>query len=472
MSILIWILPDIYSFVTALNTFGQGTAGGKSRLSTLQCKCLSFLMTGLILTGACSFAALSRYSWASYTARGIGKMFHSFNLPLDKLYLISVKRILSLFGVKGYLVCDDTDRPRAKGTTKLFGVFKSKDKKTGGYGIFQNIVFLFVVTDKGSFPVAFRFYRPDPAIKAWKKKDEELRKAKVPRRKRPKAPKESPEYPNRNTIFVALLEEFKTLFPEFEVTSICADAAFLSKHSRKAVATVYPDVQFISQLKQNQIVSSKKSHEQPLIDYFKYMKPLKKVIQVRGGIEKVLYYCSARLYVKAHGKKAHIIALREEGEAEYRYLAASELTWHSESIIKAYSMRWLIEVFIEDWKCYDGWGKAGSQYGKEGARRGVLLSLLVDHFLLSHPLQLKRVNAGKPLLTAGSLVRYLQFQWILDAVTQILDSPNPKEYVEQLRQRAVQIADFRESKKHMSGAPWEELGPTKALLTRYGKQAA
>ena len=43
------------------------------------------------------------------------------------------------------------------------------DKKTGGYFNGQTVVVLFLITPKVSLPVGFRFYRPDPALTAWKK---------------------------------------------------------------------------------------------------------------------------------------------------------------------------------------------------------------------------------------------------------------------------------------------------------------
>jgi len=51
-----------------------------------------------------------------------------------------------------------------------------------------------------------------------------------------------------------------------------------------------------------------------------------------------------------------VIALKYEGEEKYRYLAATDVSWRTLDIIQAYSLRWLVEVFFEDWKLYEGWG--------------------------------------------------------------------------------------------------------------------
>ena len=64
----------------------------------------------------------------------------------------------------------------------------------------------------------------------------------------------------------------------------------------------------------------------------------------------------ARLHVCAHGKKRFVIALKYEGEQEYRYIVASDLSWRTRDIVEAYTLRWFIEVFFEDWKGYEGLG--------------------------------------------------------------------------------------------------------------------
>jgi len=57
---------------------------------------------------------------------------------------------------------------------------------------------------------------------------------------------------------------------------------------------------------------------------------------------------SARLKVDAHdGKKRFVIALKYEGETEYRYLVATDVSWRTFDIIQAYSLRWLVEFFLK-----------------------------------------------------------------------------------------------------------------------------
>ena len=59
---------------------------------------------------------------------------------------------------------------------------------------------------------------------------------------------------------------------------------------------------------------------------------------------------SARVHVSAHGKKRFVIALKYEGEEEYRYLVASDMSWRTGDIAQAQTLRWLVLVFIEDWE--------------------------------------------------------------------------------------------------------------------------
>jgi hypothetical protein len=77
-------------------------------------------------------------------------------------------------------------------------------------------------------------------------------------------------------------------------------------------------------------------------------------LSIRGEAQRQVHVGSARLYVNAHHKKRFVIALKYEGESEYRYLVASNLSWRTQDIVQAYTYRWLVEVFFEDWKLSSG----------------------------------------------------------------------------------------------------------------------
>ena len=108
-----------------------------------------------------------------------------------------------------------------------------------------------------------------------------------------------------------------------------------------------------------------------------------------------------RLEVKAQGKKRVVIALKYEGESEYSDLVASNLSGRATDITRAYTLRWIVEVFIEDWKSHCGWNVMSKQQGVDGASRGVILSLFVIIcycYTLNNPPALKTNNPGCPLV--------------------------------------------------------------------------
>ena len=172
--------------------------------------------------------------------------------------------------------------------------------------------------------------------------------------------------------------------------------------------------------------------------------------------------------VKSHGRTLHIVAIKYDGEAEYRYLAATELTWQSINIIRAYAFRWLIEVVNFDWKQYNGWGRKAYQHGADGACRGVILSLLVDCFLLTHPIQVHQSRSGLSLYTTGSLVKRLQYDSILKAIEDIFAHPNPQEALKDLARNIENTVRLTSSTKHLIGVKMEDLGPSPSLSRRFG----
>ncbi len=56
-----------------------------------------------------------------------------------------------------------------------------RDKKSGDYYLGQNVIFLYLVTEKISLPVGFNFYAPDPLLKKWQEENKELNRQKFPK---------------------------------------------------------------------------------------------------------------------------------------------------------------------------------------------------------------------------------------------------------------------------------------------------
>ena len=460
-------LTGISEFLEAVLSHSTGSNGKNVHLSQTQFRWIGICMSAMILMGMFCFARIQRSSAGVFSARALSWMLHSSKIEWDQIFEGSVLRLINLFGVQGFLVIDDSDRTRAKGTKTLFGIQKLRDKKTGGYSTGQNLVVLLFVTKKMTFPVGVRFFQPDPQWVKWRENDRKLRLQGVPARLRPKRPDRSSDYPTKITIACELIQRFRSFAPEAEITSINADAAFSCTEFTRGCEKLYPGVQVISQIRSNQLVKAANQREKSVSEYFSKQSSVTTKIVLRGKREQEIHYASARLKVKSQGRTLHIIALKYSGEAEYRYITASNLTWKGLDVVRAYSTRWLIEVFFQDWKMYDGWGKSACQRGFEGARRGVILSLLVDHFLLSHPLQLARVKAGIAAFTAGSLQRYMQSRAILDSVTQILELPDPREALRELYQSIERWVEFRPSDKHMTGRELEECVPSPSLTAKF-----
>ena len=175
---------------------------------------------------------------------------------------------------------------------------------------------------------------------------------------------------------------------------------------------------------------------------------------------------SARLHVWAHGKKRFVIALKYPGEKDYRYLVATDMSWRTVDIIQAYSLRWLVEVFIEDWKSYEGWAQLAKQQGEKGAIRGLTLSLLLDHCLLLHPQQLAQIEHKHSAYTVGSLQRSIQMEALMATIQEILQQPNPLKYLRSVTQALKELFVLNPSSKHMVGKDLGRLEPTPSLKHR------
>jgi len=103
------------------------------------------------------------------------------------------------------------------------------------------------------------------------------------------------------------------------------------------------------------------------------------------------------------------------------------MSWRTLDIVQAYTYRWLVEVFFEDWKLYEGWGQLAKQPGVKGSSRSLILSLLLDHCLLLHPEQKGSEKNKRPASTVGSLQRKIQVESLLAFIHDLLLVPNPEE---------------------------------------------
>ena len=443
----------------SLNSFNPGI-----QLTKAQKKWLAICLTGILLTNSICWAKFERTFLGKCKMAALSWMFRCGKIAWDFLLISSVKLILARHGITGgKLVVDELDRSRSKSTKRIHDAYKQKDKKTGGFVNGQTILFLLLVTDSITVPVGFVFYKPDPVLSAWKKRDEELKKLGIPKKNRPAEPVRNPAYPTKLELGLRLLSEFANNHSDIKVTAVIADALYGEGNFMDNASNIFGGVQVISQLHKNQNIFYK-GKKQNLEHYFNVTnKGVETFLIIRGDKKVKVTFSCARLKVDAHGKKRFVIALKYEGEEDYRYLVATDLSWRALDIAKAYTLRWLIEVFFEDWKLYEGWGKEARQFDEEGSVRGLILSLLLDHAFLLHPEQMARIDNKLPAYTVGSLQRMAQVDTLLEFIRSILEDENPAGKLEEITKIVKDLFKLAPSSKHMVGRDLGRLEPTPAL---------
>ena len=420
-----------------------------SGMSALQRTWLAFCVTATLVTHSICWARFERASLGTYAMAALSWMFRHSKIPWDQLLVASVRVILRHHGItSGSLVLDDTDNPRSKAANKLAYLYKLRDKESGGYIWGQSLLFLLLVTPKISIPVGFVFYQPDPELSTWYRREKARKKQKAPKAQRRPKPAPHPDYPTKQQLALRLLEAFKVNHPDLRIHCIAADALYGTALFVDAASALFAGVQVLSQIRSNQNIRIGK-RQQHVADYFATHPGTPQRICIRGGEEIVAMVSSARLYVCSHKTKRFVVAMKYEHEQAYRYLIASDLTWRTLDIVQGHSLRWLVEVFIQDWKGHEGWAQLTKQPGEEGARQSVILSLLVDHSLFVHPAQQAQLKNNLPAYTVGSLRANVQVACLVDVIDDLVSSENPQEQLKRFSQALHDVFTFSRSKKHM-----------------------
>lgn len=456
-------LPFIKSYIEEIDVAIK-KYDKNAKLSRIQKAWLAFCIMAIFVTRTLCWAKFERACLGKHSTAALSWMFRKAPIPWEFLLTASTMIILKRFGItRGRLAIDETDKKRSKAAKLIYKLHKIKDKASGGYINGQKLVFLFLITDLVSIPVGFEFYEPDPELKKWSKNDEKLRKKGVSKKHRPPMPARCANCPTIARIALKLLRQFQIDHPNIKIDCIFADALYGTKDFLDRASSIFGGVQVVSQIKRNQNVifrNKKIAVEQ----YFASYPGTENKVAIRGGKQEKVVVGSARLHVCSHGTKRFVIALKYEGEKEYRYLVATDLTWRTLDIVEAYTLRWLIEVFFEDWKVNEGWGKLSKHTGEKGSRRGVILSLLADHCLFFHPDQQAFIDNNLTACTVGSLIRQIRIECFLEFVKDIVtdDDPNRKldELVELLKN---EIYDLMPSSKHLVGKDLGRLEPSPSL---------
>jgi len=455
-------------FIEQLNESLKIHYGKKLTLS--QRTWLSLCLTGILITNSVCWQRIERMTIGGYKARALSKMFRRAKISWMLLFQASIQMVLSSYGItRGVLALDDTANKRSKHTKRISKTHKTKDKSTGGYFNGQELVILLLITEKVTIPVGFGFYEPQPEMTAWRKTYNTQKRNGVPKSQRVKKPAANYEkYPTKAQIALNLIADFTESYPQVKIQCILADALYgSSKFFCKACAQW--GVQVISQVRYNQKVKSRGKFI-TVADYFnRYSFGVSRNMLIRGTAEQSVTIDGARLFLKAHGCKRYIVAIKYEGEENYRYLVASDLTWRLTDIASAYTLRWLAEVFIQDWKLYEGWCQLAKQQGEDGSSRGLILSLLSDHCLLLHPEQKALVNNKLPALTVGSLRDLERINAVIESIQSLVSSDKANPVIESISEKVAEVIPLRQSAKHMSGRDLGRLGPSESL--RYRKAA-
>lgn len=176
-----------------------------------------------------------------------------------------------------------------------------------------------------TIPVGFAFYHPDPVLSSWNQEDKKLRKAKVKKAQRPPKPERDPNYPTKQQLSLQLVQEFREAHPTFRVKGYLADSLYSKGEYLDEISTRI-DGQVVSQLKANQNILFR-GQKISIETFFQRYPPIEKTITIRGGEEQKVWMGAARLKVTSHGKKRFVIALKYEGQEEYRYVVATDMSW-------------------------------------------------------------------------------------------------------------------------------------------------
>jgi hypothetical protein len=440
--------PFIKEYVEELDKSLRKIGSGAG-LSTLQKRWLAFCLLAIVVTNSVCWARFERASLGHYSMAALCWMFRKAKINWSLILHASIKVILWRYEISsGVLTLDDSEKRRAKITKRIYRAHKLKDKKTGGYINGQSLLVLVLVTPVVTIPVGFGFHQTDPALSAWYKSEKRLKKQGVAKKDRPPKPEKNEAYPSKQEIGLHLLAEFKNHHPHLKIKAVLADALYGTEDFMDQAARLFDQTQVVSQLRSNQLVRD--NNEKINLDqYFAQQAANTRKIIIRGQ-QKVITFAAARLYVYAHHQKRLVIALKYDGETEYRYLVASDLSWRVTDVLEVYGLRWLVEVFLQDWKAYEGWGQLTKQQGQEGSSRSLILSLLLDHCLFFHPAQLARLENKLPASTVGSLQEKIKAENLLHFIQTLLATDNPEEKLKRLSQAVVETFQLAPSKKHMA----------------------
>ena len=121
---------------------------------------------------------------------------------------------------------------------------------------------------------------------------------------------------------------------------------------------------------------------------------------------------------------------------------------------------------MQDWKAQEGWSQLTKQPGAEGARRSVILRLLVDHCLFFPPDQRAQFRNTLPAYTVGSLRAPVQVECLVHVIENLMSSDAPPEPLHRFTHALHQGFACGRSKKPLIQRQVGRLEPTPSLKDR------
>ena len=381
-----------------------------------------FCVTAVLVTNAICWARLARASLGTYALAALSWRFRHRKSPWDDLWVASVRVILRHDGRhSGSLVIDDTANNRSKSAQPLAYLYKLREKESGGSVWGQSLVLLLWGTPTISSPEGFACYQPAPELRAWEKKATALKTPGVPKKPRPSPPPATLLAPTKQALALDVLEQLTTPHPAFQVPSIRAAALYGTAPFVNGAAVLCGGVPVLSQIRSHQQVRRKK-REQNVSDYGAPPPGTPHPRRIRGRPEGGASVGRARWYGCAHKTPRFVVALQYEGADTSRSLMASDLPWRTRDMVQGQTLRWLVEMFGQDWKAQEGGSQLTKQPGAAGARQSVILRWRVDHALCVHPDQQAQLTHNLPAYTVGSLRATAQVECLVRVIEHLVSS--------------------------------------------------
>ena len=291
-------MPFVDEFVEELAASLKQLNTGRG-LSFAQRSWLKFCLMGVLMTNSVCWARFGRIGLGGCRLGALSWMFRKTKIPWDKLFQASVRRVPERHGIReGVPAADDSDHRRAKRTKRIHAAHKVFDKKTGGCFNGQTLVFLVLASGRVTLPVGFRFYRPDPAMVAWRKEDGRLKKAKAGKARRPACPARNPAYPSKEGCVPSMIADFRHHHPAVKVKAVLADPPYGNRPFMDEASSLCGGVQVISQLPCNQNLRFRNRELAPPAFFARYP-GVPQAIRIRGGEPVEVIVGSARLPARA-----------------------------------------------------------------------------------------------------------------------------------------------------------------------------